>query len=307
MTYLRLFSALVCLSAKVASLSTPSYHRQGCVVTGTGSQLRSTTCSSGIVTERQETEPLLFWQQQQEPSSYYIYHSPQKKSTTPQNLWIEFCPSIWRPKERSVDVTIAWTAKDCPKQVAEEMIRQCTSTSSSSSLLAPDKASVLVQSLEDSLEAFRDFCQDRMTVCDHFKARIVFTRGPPGTKCPQWHIDHVPIRWIQSWAGPGCDFVTSQEGVNWSVINSLDDDDDDDDDDNYQFHSVEDRNRALVDSKVANICSVNEQDAILLVGNRWNEFAKETTDTPRKPVVHKSPSIPVWQGRVLLTQDVLLD
>jgi hypothetical protein len=90
-------------------------------------------------------------------------------------------------------------------------------------------------------------------------------------------------------AGPGFAFVTSQEGVNWRDIASFYNDD--------TLYSVEDRNRALVDSEVADIYSVKEQEAILRMDNCWNEFAKET-DTPLEPVAHKSPSsIPFQRGK----------
>jgi hypothetical protein len=262
--------------------------------------------------ESTKTEP--FWQQREQEreravSSYYIYQ-PSTSTTDKANIispWNELCPSIWRPKEASLDVTITWTVEDSPKRVAQELIHRCASPSLSSA-----KTSIMVDSLTESLETFGAFCQEQLTDCNNnnkFKARIVATRGPAsGAKCPQWHVDHVPIRWIQSLIGPGCEFVTNPDtGVDWSVVNGLFNDEEDDED--VVYASVEDRNRALVDTDVANIYSAREQEAILLVGNRWNEFAKTKTTSPfLKPVVHKSPSdIPMWQGRVLLTQDVLVD
>jgi hypothetical protein len=242
------------------------------------------------IMERQESEP--FWHHHQPTeSSYYIYHpSLQKSSMAP---WNDICPSIWKPKDNK-DVTVTWTVHDSPHEVAQEMIRQCSSS------LSPEKSSDLSLSLTDSLKVFRDFCQENLTDdCERvMKARIVATRGPCGTKCPQWHVDHVPLRWIQSMMGPGCDLVTSQEGINWNVINGLEDDD--------NLNSIEDRNRVLVDDNVANIYSAKEQEAILMVGKRWDEYAREGIAS-LEPVVHKSPSVPMWQGRVLLTQDVSVD
>ena len=277
MTYLQILTALLllCLSSRahVDSLSTP--------------QQVKTVSSPGIAGEPRETEN--FWRQKPS-SSYHIYRPT--KTAAPNKYWEDLCPSIWRPKE-NVDVTVSWTSLDSPEHVAEEMILQCNPN------MPPEKANILSQSLAESLESFRDFCQGRIFGYNAFKARIVATRGPSGSKCPQWHVDHVPIRWIQSWAGPGCDFVTSSGGVNWSVVNGLDDDE--------TFPSVEDRNRALVDSKAANIFHAKEREAVLLVGNLWNEFSKEKGSSLH-PIVHKSPSsLPRWQGRVLLTQDIITD
>jgi len=70
--------------------------------------------------------------------------------------------------------------------------------------------------------------------------------------------------------------------------------------------SVTDRNQALVRDDVAEIYVAREQEAVLLAGNRWNEYAKDATQT-LQPVVHKSPTRHWGQERVLLTQDVILD
>ena len=180
-----------------------------------------------------------------------------------------------------------------------------------------------IERLAWSLEFFRDFVTQELrsnivksgslpNPNTTFKARIVATRGAGGTKCPQWHIDHVPLRWIESLVGRGCEVVlnsgtddsSSQDGINWSAINGLDNDD--------VADVVEDRNKKLVDSKIADIYCAQQGEVMLLVGNRWDEFAKvksESKDNARSthPAVHKSPSpIPFWEGRVLLTQDVVL-
>lgn len=41
-------------------------------------------------------------------------------------------------------------------------------------------------------------------------ARIVSTRGKSGIKCPRWHADHVPVRLVMSFIGPGCDYVQEE-------------------------------------------------------------------------------------------------
>lgn len=54
-----------------------------------------------------------------------------------------------------------------------------------------------------------------------FKARIVSTRGTSGTKCPRYHVDHVPMRWVQSLVRPGCDYVVGSDGICWEAINGM--------------------------------------------------------------------------------------
>jgi hypothetical protein len=223
-------------------------------------------------------------------SSYNI-HTP----TAVASDWHKFCPSIWPSTKKTIDVTVTWTRSDsfAPDQAARAMLHQMDP------LLPPSQISALADVLSSYLLDFSDFCQENFETCPKFKARIVATRGSSGTRCPQWHIDHVPVRWIQALAGPGCELVMNQDGVNWNAVNSLD----------ATFDSVEARNQFLVDPEVTNIYSAKEQEVALLVGNRWNECCKEGFEKQKlNPVVHRSPtSIPMWQGRLLLTQDVIID
>jgi hypothetical protein len=271
------------------------------------------------------------WRRQDKPlSSYSIIN--QKSTTTNKSFddaWERLCPPIWNnPKAPNVDVTIAWTKNDDVHAVARELLSQCkckrkgkhSATTGNNKHDDDDKDDddeadrIVLLSLAESLEEFRDFCMKHLTTnIVEFKARIIATRGSSGIKCPQWHVDHVPVRWIQSWKGPGCDFIMSEEGINWNAFHGLDNNnnsnnDVEEADENDDFLTVEDRNRARVDQKVAKIYSAKEKEGILLVGTRWNEFSKDDDNSQTlHPVVHKSPSIPYWQGRVRLTQDVVLD
>ena len=224
-------------------------------------------------------------------SSYLIYKP--KSKTSVKNLWDEMCPS-WSVigKSTSLDVVITWTrsTEDAAHQAASELIGQMNPS--------PEKEIILIDELTKSLIEFSDFCKEHIDKGQQkYKARIVASRGKMGTKCPQWHIDHVPVRWIQSLKGPGCEIVL-ENGINWSAINGLEDDD--------SLLEIKDRNDLRVDSKLATIYRAKEQEVALLVGNKWNDFAKQSS-TPLDPAVHRSPSeIPPWQGRILLTQDILL-
>jgi hypothetical protein len=217
------------------------------------------------------------------------------------NPWRELIPPLWNTRSSSgssegVDVTIEWSIHDDPDKVARDMIRQSTA---STTVTTPSQQQI--QHLSQSLFYFRELCADKLTPISRFKARLVATRGPTGTKCPQWHIDHVPVRWIQSLVGRGCEFVESNDGVNWQAVNGLDEDE-------TLLDSVAARNRALVDPQTATIRRATEGRAVLLIGNRWQEYSKDASSKYIQPAVHKSPApIPLWEGRVLLTQDVILD
>ena len=191
-------------------------------------------------------------------------------------------------------MTVYWRVDEEPQQVAQKLLRQCTSSFTSAQ----------IDYLTQSLTYFRDICLHWFIKEPRkFKVRIVATRGPTGTKCPQWHLDHVAVRWIQSLQGRGCQFVRGTNGVNWNVINRLNDDDEDGAVLSY-LQDMNRRNRALVDPNDAIIYDATQYEAVLLVGNRWSDFANDGSYI--KPAVHKSPApIPIWEGRVLLTQDVI--
>lgn len=148
---------------------------------------------------------------------------------------------------------------------------------------------ILVDALGSYLKEFSDFCQENLVGCKEFTVKIVASCGSSGTHCPKWHMDYVPVRWIQSLVGPGCDFLTSYEGVHWNQVNN---------------RLVDD-----IDKDIATVYSVSEQEAVLLVGHRWSEFhrtrKKKEEMQSFNPVIHRSPSnIPLLQHRLLLTQDV---
>eukprot|EP00980_Cylindrotheca_fusiformis_P029413 scaffold23471_cov141-Cylindrotheca_fusiformis.AAC.10 len=231
------------------------------------------------------------------------------------NGWNAFCPPFWpTATKKPTDVTITWnrTADDdnddawlLAENAANRMLHQLDPN------VRPN--SETIQALSTYLFEFSNFCLGQFSSRPryHFKARILATRGPSGTKCPQWHMDHVPVRWVQALVGPGCEVVRTApetttttteaaDGIHWEVMNALDLPSD---------VSMQDRNRALVDETVAQIYSVKEQEVALLAGTRWNEFCKEEKKDhhPIKPAVHRSPKIPMWQSRLLLTQDVIFD
>lgn len=258
------------------------------------------------------------------------------------------------PSLNNVDITVLWNPEtDDPKDVAINVVRQCLvakgRNDDNEDVDVDDVAlSPLVSSLVESLQAYRDFCQmylrldidddsrlDNCSCCtlnhpdkDHgsidsrlFKCRLVATRGPSGAKCPQFHLDHVPVRWIQSLAGPGVVLVEMMRPVSVDKVEQEHDNDGDgiawnafgkDDDDNEGVEdrndlsalSVQDRNRRLVDPKRAEIYRVKEGEAVVMIGSRWNEFAQIPKNV-LKPVIHKSPEVMKDVGRVLFTQDVV--
>lgn len=132
------------------------------------------------------------------------------------------------------------------------------------------------------------------------KARIVASRGPVGTKCPRFHLDHVPVRLIMSLVGPGCDYIPEHKGdssnVDRSALNTLDLDD-----------SIR-ANRIIVpDEKFVVHSKVGE--AVVLMGREWDTVDEAGNDDIGilHAAAHKSPSLSPFEGRVLLTVDLSED
>lgn len=186
--------------------------------------------------------------------------------------WQSLVPLI--PGERGCDVTIQWKS---PHDGAQVLLQHLFPDSSRKQQQQQQDLQPL---LENSFATFQSLLPNKK----NFKARVVATRGSSGTKCPRWHVDHVPLRWIQALVGPGCDYVMGSDGIDWNVVNGMETVD-------------EDANMELVDENVADVRHAPEGQGVVLLGaeNEAGCF----------PAVHKSPSLNPFQGRVLLTLDVV--
>lgn len=178
--------------------------------------------------------------------------------------------SLVPPMGKGCDVTVQWSD---PLEGAAKLVAHC----------GIEEGDQVSQVLTEALGKFRDLAIEERLSPQLFKARIVATRGSLGTKCPRWHYDHVPLRHIQALVGAGCDFVVSEEGVDRSFLNKADDAD-----------TVR-INKSMVDIKEADVRQGREGEMIVLRGLEGCDL----------PCVHKSPTLPWWQGRVLMTVDVL--
>eukprot|EP00536_Pseudo-nitzschia_multiseries_P000323 jgi/Psemu1/282249/fgenesh1_pg.4_\ len=252
------------------------------------------------------------------------------------------------PILNSLDISITWMPNENPQDVARSAIQECLSNG----ILDRGKKRIdckekfvasLEENLAESLCAYRNFCQTHMlkkrsvvSECDSdgdckgcsttgllsqkLKCRIVATRGHSGAKCPQFHIDNVPCRWIQTMLGPGVELVNtpgaeddSCDVIRWDAFSNSPARDDngnkeDNDDGDIISWSVKDRNQMLVDSSRADIYQTKPGEAIIIPGSSWDEFSVSSTSDSTKPVVHKSPELRNNdQCRVLITQDVVFE
>jgi hypothetical protein len=213
-----------------------------------------------------------------------------------------------------------------PQCVAQEVVRESLAyVNDDDANVHHDKEVIasLAPSLTESLISYRDFCTTHLLRRRYdgqqlknikFKCRLVASVGPSGAKCPQFHIDHVTVRWIQTFVGPGVVLVDGEAGIRWDAFLGESDGGDDDDEDDAISWNVKDRNQRLVNSDEAVLYCAKQGEAVLMLGNQWNDtsLSKPAQDNDGSspvimPVVHKSPEVSKSQPRVLLTQDIILD
>ena len=193
------------------------------------------------------------------------FNWPAEETTS---VWSSLVPPLWKDA-RGLDRKIQWHRQE--QNVADRW-------------LGTDACDARqVEQLAQAVEAMQAACSDY----DCFKGRLVATRGSVGTKCPVWHLDHVPVRWIQALVGPGCLYVSDPLDVCWDKVNHLDD-----------TLDPHERNRQLLRPNARSITKVPTGQAVVLPG----------TLSHQSPIVHKSPEAMFpWEGRVLLTMEPFVE
>lgn len=204
------------------------------------------------------------------------------------NDWEQFCPPLLptllsgTQDQPRYSASVQWS----PHNEQDSLLAAELAARELLSQIAPNLSSSLderlVQALQSYMTDFYHFCNDHFDYEFQLQARMVASRGTSGTSCPLWHIDKVPVRWIQALVGPGCQVVKSEEGINWDAF---------DENSNMAQElmgmSTAEENQSRVDSKTADIYSANTNEVTMLVGDRWNELSSHQQ---LKPIVHRSPS-----------------
>lgn len=222
------------------------------------------------------------------------------------NVWQNVCPGIFEDS-LGIDVRLQWDKDEgtlpSTSTVAERVASNMVTHIGERVPISKSQITKATSSLAKSFETFASFCNlhlERKKVLG-YSARVVATRGSPSTKCPVWHRDYVPVRWIQSLVGPGCQWVhISNNDDDWSAMNAQDDAAE------PMAASVEEMNHQRVDPRIP-VHQAAPGEPVILVGRAWSRYCRR--DSPLfglQPVVHKSPDgFKPWQGRILLTIDVI--
>ena len=215
------------------------------------------------------TSPLLSTTSVTSPGTANIenpwYFVPSTDNPSVSSSWHQLVPRPWQ-NPRGHDVTVQFNPSTAA-QAAQQLLLDTP--------LAHDTTSR--QQIQHSMELFMDYChhQQNLSTTTPFQARLVCGRGPTSAKCPQWHVDHVPVRYIQALVGPGCDLYAQQDPT---------------------IMETEDGGRQLLKVHPKHVQSVPTGQAVLLQGQK---------SVLAPACWHKSPSkVAPWQGRVLLTMDI---
>lgn len=164
--------------------------------------------------------------------------------------------------------------------------------------------------LSSSLQCFVEHCRSNLVNIRSYKLKLSAAHGPSATRCPLWHADSVPIRWIQSYLGPGCVYLNEDEfGSNKDnkfdpflqrVRNS--------DPDVESKRLGDNWKQKLVERSGISISQSPTGEAAMLVGRLWPFVSNQKRPTmgPTAGVLHRSPhNIPRGQDRILLNLDVV--
>jgi hypothetical protein len=166
----------------------------------------------------------------------------------------------------------------CPTEGAKELVEQ---------LKPRMHRDAMTEMLESSLTDFAQIAKpyESKDGLSFFEAKLISSRGKSGTKCSRWHFDNVPVRWIQALVGPGCDFVLGEAGVNRNE---------------KDWFKPREKNGKCnrVDETVADVRRCTNGEATVLKGLLGST-------TTMKPAIHKSPTMKLMEGRVLLVIDIV--
>jgi hypothetical protein len=190
--------------------------------------------------------------------------------------------------------------------------------------------------LSSSLRCFVEHCRNHLTNISSYKLKLTAMHGSNATRCPLWHADNVPIRWIQTYKGPGCNIVHEEPYQTQPNPQSGNDNDDSDISSSRLLqhnsllqrvresdHDVEARKygpdwkERLVELSRVPVTQSPIGEPALLVGRMWyawsieqqqqqyySDDAKSPPEGPMAGVLHRSPhNVP--GGRILLNLDVV--
>lgn len=212
------------------------------------------------------------------------------------NAWGVLVPEIWE-ETHYIDVTVHWSVDEGCLAAAEKCV-DAVEQQLTSRKRQHFSRNVIKECIASSMESFVTFCSLHLRP-NAFKARLVCGRSATSARCPRWHVDQVPLRYIQSFIGPGCQYVECAGLLESLALLPSEQELEGGMGDFDTSSSLHDYVNRIAQRHPESVHLVPEGDAAILIGNEW-------PDHTLKPCVHKSPSgLMPWDGRVLFTIDVM--
>ena len=198
---------------------------------------------------------------------------------------------------KSAIYTDAWDTQDDHIKVANRISNQIKRS-------FKGKTNTLRFDIISSMEKFMEFCNEHLEsdAIAGYQLKLSVMHGAHGTQCPAYHVDNVPVRWIETLHGPGTVYIDSKKYPYRGLLQNMVD--------NARPRDFEGLSTSLWKEAVINSLSIAPSQtrtgqAALLPGRRWSEVAKSEY-LQREVVLHRSPTdVEKSQGRVLLVLDVM--
>lgn len=195
------------------------------------------------------------------------------------HIWERLLPNPLSSSSNGIDISV--TFSDDIDTGARELIDKCNI------FREEERRSVehidIINYLRECMCEFAQFVPNKK-----YKVRIVSSRGKKGQKCPRWHIDHVNLRLILALHGPGVCYAAPTENHYESFVNACSEID------------TKEANKIIEKQFGNNIQYFEAGDYVVLLGKAW-----ENSENGNAAAIHRSPSIMPFQGRVLITIDVV--
>jgi len=197
-----------------------------------------------------------------------------------EQIWERLLPTTLSTSSNGVDITTTFSNIDIG---VHELINKCklVLNEGNNSKEYKDTSNYL-------RECLHEFA--RMKPNQTYKVRIVSSRGKKGQKCPRWHSDHVSIRLILALHGSGVCYASTNNCDCDSDVNASNE------------TNTKKANQMMEKKFSKSIQYFNTGDYVILMGKQW-----ENCEYGNVAAIHRSPDIIPFQGRVLLTMDVVED
>ena len=197
-----------------------------------------------------------------------------------QKLWEKLLPSrSFFPSSDGVDISVTFSFNDIDTGV-RKLMNKCKLF---------EKEEKISKEYYDTFKYLRECLQEFTNLLPNksYKVKIESSKGNKGQKCPKWHTDYVPIRLILALHEPGVNYALFPETQYKNYVNACNE---------IDVHFANE----IMDKEFGEcIKRFDAGDYVVLRGKKWKSCDSGA--------IHRSPNMNPFQGRVVMTVDVVED